>query len=63
MKDMSMIDKPVIIGTSGSIIAYITANIMPWVSFLIGITTLIYMVSKVIYLFKHHGWEHPGEMK
>lgn len=53
----TMLDKTVAIGASGSVITYITSTIMPIVSLLIGVSTLIYMCFKIYYLIKHEGWE------
>lgn len=56
---LNMIDKTTLAGISGGTAAYITADIMPFVSLAIGVTTLVYMCCKIYYLFKHHGYEVP----
>lgn len=56
----SMVDKTFCVGASSCIATYLTAEVMPYVSFAIGITSLVYMLSKLYYLIKHHGYEVPA---
>lgn len=55
----SMVDKTFCVGASSCIATYLTAEVMPFVSFAIGITSLTYMIAKLFYLIKHHGYETP----
>lgn len=50
-----MIDKPVVIGSAGTLITYITQYALPIVSLLTGIATLIYMITKTYWLIKNKG--------
>lgn len=52
-----MVDKTFCVGASSCIATYLTAEVMPYVSFAIGVTSLVYMLSKLYYLIKHHGYE------
>ena len=54
-----MVDKTFCVGASSCIATYLTAEVMPYVSFAIGVTSLVYMLSKLYYLIKHHGYEVP----
>ena len=60
VKDMlsEIVDKPLVITASGGITSYMISNIMPWVSFMIGVCTLVYGVLKIVYLIKNHGYTH-----
>ena len=51
----NIIDKPLLITTSGGITSYMISNIMPWLSFAIAVCTLIYGILKIVYLVKNHG--------
>ena len=56
---VNMVDKTFCVGASSCIATYLTAEVMPYVSFAIGVTSLVYMLSKLYYLIKHHGYEVP----
>ena len=58
-----MVDKTFCVGASSCIATYLTAEVMPYVSFAIGVTSLVYMLSKLYYLIKHHGYEVQNIMK
>ena len=58
-----MVDKTFCVGASSCIATYLTAEVMPYVSFAIGVTSLVYMLSKLYYLIKHHGYEVPEHLE